>query len=67
MIKNMSNLDRGFRFLVVVAIAAAYLMGQLSGTMAIILGIVAAAFFVTSLIGTCPIYLPFGLSTRGKN
>jgi hypothetical protein len=42
-------------------------MGQLSGTVAIILGIVAAAFFVTSLIGTCPIYLPFGLSTRGKN
>lgn len=67
MTKNMGNLDRAFRLLVVLAIGAAYLMGALSGTLAIVFGVVAAAFLLTSLIGTCPAYLPFGLSTRGKN
>jgi Protein of unknown function (DUF2892) len=67
MTKNMGNLDRAFRLIVVMAIGVAYLMGQLSGTLAIVLGIVAAAFLLTSLVGTCPAYLPFGLSTRGKN
>jgi hypothetical protein len=67
MTKNMGNLDRAFRLVVVVAIGIAYLMGQLSGTLAIVLGVVAVAFLVTSLVGTCPAYLPFGLSTRGKN
>jgi len=67
MTKNMGNLDRAFRLIVVLAIGIAYLMGQLSGTFAIVLGVVAAAFLLTSLVGTCPAYLPFGLSTRGKN
>jgi Protein of unknown function (DUF2892) len=67
MTKNMGNLDRALRLIVVVAIAIAYLMGMLSGTIAIILGVVAAAFLMTSLVGTCPAYLPFGLSTRGRN
>jgi Protein of unknown function (DUF2892) len=67
MTKNMGNLDRALRLIVVVAIATAYLMGMLSGTIAIILGVVAAAFLLTSLVGTCPAYLPFGLSTRGRN
>ena len=67
MTKNMGNLDRAFRLLVVLAIGIAYLIGALSGTLAIVLGVVAAAFLLTSLVGTCPAYLPFGLSTRGKS
>lgn len=67
MTKNMGMIDRAFRLIAVVAIAAAFLLGKLSGTAAIILGVAAVAFFVTSLIGTCPAYLPFGRSTRSKN
>lgn len=67
MTKNMGNLDRAFRLIVVLAIGIAYLMGALSVTLAIVLGVVAAAFLLTSLVGTCPAYLPFGLSTRGKS
>lgn len=67
MMKNMGNLDRVVRLIAVVAIVAAFLLGKLSGTLALILGVVAVAFFLTSLIGTCPIYLPFGLSTRRKS
>jgi hypothetical protein len=66
MTKNMGNIDRVLRLSVVIAIAVAYLMGSLSGTLAIALAIVATAFLLTSLVGTCPMYLPFGLSTRGR-
>ena len=64
MTKNMGTADRVIRLLVVLAIAAAYALGYLSGLWAIILGIVALAFLLTSLVGTCPGYLPFGISTR---
>jgi hypothetical protein len=67
MTKNMGNLDRTLRLIAVLAIGAVYMLGKLSGTGAIVLGVIAAAFFVTSLIGTCPIYILFGLSTRGKS
>ena len=60
---NMGTIDRSIRLTVVVIIAALYYAGQLSGTVAIVLGIVAVAFLATSLIGWCPAYLPFGIST----
>jgi len=37
--------------------------GTLSGTWAIVLGIVAVVFLVTSLIGMCPLYALLGIST----
>ena len=37
-----------------------------SGVWAVILGILAVIFVVTSLIGFCPLYAPLKLSTRGK-
>lgn len=61
--KNMGTLDRIIRLVVVVIIAALYYTGQISGIAATILGIVAVAFLVTSLIGWCPTYVPFGIST----
>ena len=61
---NMGTVDRSIRLTVVVIIAALYYAGQLSGTVAIVLGIVAVAFLATSVIGWCPAYLPFGISTR---
>lgn len=64
MTKNMGSTDRMIRIVVAVAIAALYFTGTIGGTLAVVLAIVAGAFFVTSLIGWCPSYLPFGLSTR---
>lgn len=61
---NMGTVDRVIRLVVVAIIAALYFTGQISGTVAIILGIIALAFLVTSLIGWCPAYFPFGISTR---
>ncbi|MDQ7859068.1 MAG: DUF2892 domain-containing protein [Armatimonadota bacterium] len=64
--KNMGTLDRAIRLVIAALIAVLYLTGNLSGLAAIILGVVAVAFVVTSVIGFCPTYLPFGLSTRKK-
>ena len=62
--QNMGGVDKVIRLVVVAIIAALYFTGQISGTAAIILGIIALAFLVTSLIGWCPTYVPFGISTK---
>jgi hypothetical protein len=61
--KNMGNADRIIRLIIAAIIAVLYFTGQISGTLAIILGIIAIAFLVTSIIGWCPIYVPFKIST----
>ena len=64
--KNMGTIDRGIRIVIALTVGVLYFMGQISGTAAIILGILAVVFVLTGLVGTCPLYLPFGLSTRGQ-
>ncbi|MEZ4701804.1 MAG: DUF2892 domain-containing protein [Rhodothermales bacterium] len=64
--KNMGTIDRAVRVVVAVVIGILYFTNQITGTPAIILGILAIVFLLTSLVSTCPLYLPFGLSTRGK-
>ena len=64
--KNMGLADRIIRLTLVALVAILYFTGVISGTLSIILGIFAVAFFVTSLISFCPLYLPFGISTRKK-
>jgi hypothetical protein len=62
--QNMGSTDKAIRLAVVAIIVILYIAGQISGTAAIILGIIAVAFLVTSLIGWCPTYVPFGISTK---
>ena len=61
--KNMGGVDRGIRIVAALAIAVLYFSGRLSGTLGTILGIIAIAFLVTSLVGWCPLYVPFKIST----
>ena len=61
--KNMGTIDRVIRFLIAVVVAVLYFTGQISGTAAVILGILAVVFLLTSAAGTCPLYAPIGLST----
>lgn len=63
---NMGTVDKAIRILVAVVIGILYFTGQISGTLAIILGIFAVIFVLTSLISFCPLYLPLGISTRPK-
>jgi hypothetical protein len=64
--KNMGTVDKVIRILVAVIILVLYFTHVVSGTLAVILLILAGVFIVTSLLGFCPLYLPFGLSTRKK-
>ncbi len=61
--KNMGNLDRGIRIVVAIIFAALIVTGTVSGVLAIVLGVLAAVFLLTSVIGFCPLYAPFGIST----
>ncbi|MEJ2720156.1 MAG: DUF2892 domain-containing protein [bacterium] len=62
--KNMGAADRLIRILIAIVIAILYFTNVIGGALAIILGIIAVVFLLTSLVGRCPAYLPFKLSTR---
>ena len=64
--KNMGALDRIIRTILAVVVVVLYFTKQISGTAAIILGIIAVVFLLTSLIGFCPLYVPFKISTQKK-
>ena len=64
---NMGTTDRIIRTVVALGIGALWYTGRISGTLAIILGVVAVMFLVSSFISWCPAYAPFGFSTRGKS
>ena len=65
--KNMGTIDRIIRVSLAVLVAILYFTEVISGTWAIILGILAVVFLATSFIGFCPLYLPFGISTRKQS
>lgn len=64
--KNMGAIDKTIRILVAVSIAILYFTNIISGIAAIILLIFAGIFILTSFVSFCPLYLPFGISTRKK-
>jgi len=61
--KNIGNADCIIRLIVAVIIAVLYFTGKISGTLGIVLGVIAVAFVLTSAIGWCPLYVPLGIRT----
>jgi len=61
--KNMGSADRIIRVLLAIVVGVLYFTGTISGTVGIILLVLAGVFVVTSLISFCPLYAPFGLRT----
>jgi Protein of unknown function (DUF2892) len=43
-----------------------YFANVVTGTLAIVLLVLAGVFVLTALIGFCPLYWPFGINTWGK-
>jgi K+-transporting ATPase A subunit len=64
--KNMGTIDRIIRLVLFAAFAGLYFGGVVTGTLGIIMMVVGAVFLLTSFIGHCPLYLPFGISTCEK-
>ncbi|MCU0430879.1 MAG: DUF2892 domain-containing protein [Cytophagaceae bacterium] len=61
--KNMGTLDRSLRVLIAIALGIAYFTNTISGTLGLVLLILAVVFVLTSFLSFCPLYLPFGIST----
>jgi len=61
---NMSSTDRIIRAVIAVVFGILIFTNFISGTLAIVLGAVAVIFLVTALIGFCPLYFLFKLSTK---
>lgn len=64
--KNMGQTDRIIRIIAAIVIAVLYFAHVITGTLAIVLGVIAVIFLVTSLIGFCPLYTLLGVSTKKK-
>ena len=62
--KNMGNLDRIIRAIVTVVIGILYFSGVVSGTLGIVLLVIAGILLATSVVAFCPLYFPFKFSTR---
>jgi K+-transporting ATPase A subunit len=67
MTKNMGSLDKGIRLVLAATFIGLYLTDVVSGVLGIILLVLAGVFVLTSLVGSCPLYLPFNLSTKKDN
>lgn len=63
---NMGRVDRTIRLAAAAVFALLLILGVVKGTLAIVLAIVAAVFVITTFVGFCPAYAPFGISTKGK-
>jgi hypothetical protein len=64
--KNMGLTDKIIRGTIAAVIALMYFSNIISGTLALVLGGFAIVFLITSFISFCPMYAPFGFSTREK-
>jgi hypothetical protein len=62
--KNIGTTDKMIRILIAVVIAVLFFAEIISGTLAIVLLVFAGIMLVTSFVGFCPLYYPFGLSSK---
>lgn len=60
---NMSSADRIVRLLIVAIVATLYFTGTVTGILGYVLLAVGAIFLLTSIVGFCPLYTLFGIST----
>lgn len=64
--KNMGSLDKLLRSIVALAAALLIYTGTLTGVVAIVAGVFAVVFLLTSFVSFCPLYIPLGINTCKK-
>ena len=64
--KNMNIVDRGIRIVLALTAGVLIALGVITGPLAIVLGVFAVIFLITSFFAVCPIYTIMGISTRRK-
>lgn len=63
---NIGTIDKSVRIIIAAVVAVLFFTNVISGTLAIILFIVAAILLITTFINFCPIWHFLGISTRKK-
>ncbi len=63
---NMGTIDKIIRIAAAALVAILYFTNVISGTIGIVLLVVAAVFVLTSLISFCPLYPILGMNTTKK-
>ncbi len=61
--KNMGSIDRVLRITLAAVVGVLFATNVISGTLAIVLGVLAVIFLATSLVSVCPLYTLVGIST----
>ncbi len=61
--KNVGTTDRIIRLIMAIIITTLFYAGIISGTIGILLVVLAVVFFATSLVSFCPLYAIFGMNT----
>lgn len=63
MTKNMGQADRIIRTIAAIILLVLYFSNVITGTLGIVLLVIAIVFLLTSLISFCPLYKLFGIKT----
>lgn len=59
----MGTADRLIRVIIAAIVGFLYFTETISGTLGMVLLVLAGVFVLTSLISFCPLYAPFGIKT----
>lgn len=62
----MGSADKMVRIIIAIVLAVLFYMNIISGTLGIVLLVVAGVFVLTSFISFCPLYAVFGLNIGAK-
>jgi hypothetical protein len=65
--QNMGEADRWIRITIAAIIIGLFAGNIISGTVGYLLLALAGIFVLTSFVSFCPLYVPFGISTRKKD
>ena len=61
---NLGSIDRAIRVILGILFAVLYFTNVIAGVIGIILLVLGAILILTAIFSFCPIYWPFGLSTK---
>jgi len=64
--KNMGTVDKAIRIIVALLIGILFFTKVITGTLGIILLVLAGVFVLTSLVSFCPLYPLLGMNTKEK-
>lgn len=65
--KNIGNTDKLVRLVIALVISVLYFANIITGTLAVVLGVVAVVLVATALLNFCGLYAVMGFSTCKTN